>query len=64
MQGFEHMDPFIPIEVSKYTEKEFISCASYYRDRLWLRGPSDAEQELEFISARNPYNFMQLCAPL
>lgn len=63
-QGFEHLDPFVPIEVGRYTEKEFLSCASYYRDRLWLRGPEETEVELKFTSSSNPYKFMELCAPL
>ncbi|XP_053609674.1 small ribosomal subunit protein mS29 [Plodia interpunctella] len=63
-QGFEHLDPFIPIEVTRYTEKEFTSCAAYYRDRLWLRGPPETETELKFTSACNPYRFMEQCAPL
>ncbi|XP_028031596.1 28S ribosomal protein S29, mitochondrial [Bombyx mandarina] len=63
-KGFEHLDPFVPIEVGRYTDKEFLSCANYYRDRLWLRGPSDLETELKFTSASNPYNFMLQCAPL
>ncbi|XP_063549041.1 small ribosomal subunit protein mS29 [Cydia strobilella] len=63
-KGFEHLDPFIPVEVGGYSEKEFLSCASYYRDRLWLRGPEEVETELKFVSASNPYRFMELCAPL
>lgn len=63
-QGFEHLDPFVPIEVGRYSEREFLSCASYYRDRLWLRGPPELESELKLASACNPYNFMEMCAPL
>ncbi|KOB65766.1 Uncharacterized protein OBRU01_22213 [Operophtera brumata] len=63
-KGFEHLDPFIPVEVGKYSEKEFLTCASYYRDRLWLRGPPELETELKFTSACNPYKFMEQCAPL
>ncbi|CAG9581012.1 unnamed protein product [Danaus chrysippus] len=63
-KGFEHLDPFVPIEVGRYSEREFLTCASYYRDRLWLRGPSELEDELKFTSACNPYKFMELCAPL
>ncbi|KAL4713943.1 hypothetical protein ACJJTC_015597 [Scirpophaga incertulas] len=63
-KGFEHIDPFVPMEIGRYTEKEFLSCASYYRDRLWLRGPPDVETELKFTSACNPYRFMEQCAPL
>lgn len=63
-QGFEHIDPFIPIEVGRYSEREFLSCANYYRDRLWLRGPPETENELKLASACNPYKFMEMCAPL
>ncbi|KAJ2940703.1 hypothetical protein O0L34_g14813 [Tuta absoluta] len=63
-KGFEHLDPFVPIEVTRYSEKEFISCANYYRDRLWLRGPPEIEIELKHTSACNPFKFMEQCAPL
>ncbi|CAH2049905.1 unnamed protein product, partial [Iphiclides podalirius] len=63
-KGFEHLDPFVPVEVKRYSEKEYLSCASYYRDRLWLRGPEELEAELQLASAGNPYKFMELCAPL
>ncbi|XP_046959375.1 28S ribosomal protein S29, mitochondrial [Vanessa cardui] len=63
-KGFEHIDPFVPVEVGRYSEREFMSCASYYRDRLWLRGPPETESELKLASACNPYKFMELCAPL
>ncbi|KAL0851577.1 hypothetical protein ABMA28_007359 [Loxostege sticticalis] len=63
-KGFEHLDPFVPVEVGRYSEKEFLSCASYYRDRLWLRGPPEIDTELKFTSACNPYRFMEQCAPL
>ncbi|CAH2102968.1 unnamed protein product [Euphydryas editha] len=63
-KGFEHIDPFVPVEVGRYSEREFFSCASYYRDRLWLRGPPETEGELKLASACNPYKFMEMCAPL
>lgn len=63
-KGFEHLDPFVPIEVGRYSEKEYLSCASYYRDRLWIRGPPEIEEELKFTSTLNPYKFMEQCAPL
>ncbi|KAH9631623.1 hypothetical protein HF086_006615 [Spodoptera exigua] len=63
-KGFDHLDPFVPIEVGRYNEKEFQSCVAYYRDRLWLRGPAEVETELKFTSACNPYRFMEQCAPL
>ncbi|XP_075975150.1 mitochondrial ribosomal protein S29 [Anticarsia gemmatalis] len=63
-KGFEHLDPFVPVQVGRYTDKEFLTCVSYYRDRLWLRGPTEIEEELKFTSACNPYQFMEQCAPL
>lgn len=63
--GFEHLDPFIPIRVDDYTEEEFHSCFNYYLDRKWIQLNADGlESELEFLSGRNPYKFMELCAPL
>lgn len=31
------MEPFLPIQVAKYTEKEFESCYQYYLDSKWLQ---------------------------
>ena len=33
------MDPFVPVTVSNYSEKEFESCYLYYQDRQWLQHP-------------------------
>lgn len=33
------MDPFVPVSVSNYSEKEFESCYLYYMDRQWLQHP-------------------------
>ncbi|XP_077293048.1 mitochondrial ribosomal protein S29 [Arctopsyche grandis] len=63
-EGFEHMDPFIPIEVENYSDKEYYSCMNYYRDRLWIRDHPDAETELAFTTAKNPYNLMIYTASL
>lgn len=58
------MDPFIPIEVKNYTDKEYISCMNYYRDRLWIRDHPDTETELAFTTNKNPFKLMQYCSPL
>ncbi|CAG4988968.1 unnamed protein product [Colias eurytheme] len=63
-KGFDHLDPFVPIRVDRYTDREFLTCSNYYRDRLWLRGPPETETELKLTSACNPFRFMELCAPL
>uniref|UniRef100_A0AAY4AMC0 Small ribosomal subunit protein mS29 n=1 Tax=Denticeps clupeoides TaxID=299321 RepID=A0AAY4AMC0_9TELE len=39
-EGFDKMDPFVPVPVSNYTEKEFESCYLYYMDRNWLQHPN------------------------
>ncbi|XP_069361221.1 uncharacterized protein [Maniola hyperantus] len=56
-KGFEHLDPFVPVEIGRYTEREFISCANYYRDRLWMRGPPELESELKLASTSNNVAF-------
>lgn len=38
-RGFDSMDPFIPVSVPNYSEKEFESCYLYYMDRQWLQHP-------------------------
>ncbi|CAG9824764.1 unnamed protein product [Phaedon cochleariae] len=62
--GFEHLDPFVPISVPDYTTKEFISCMEYYRGRKWVQPYTGQDDELKFISASNPYNLMKLCNSL
>ena len=38
-QGFAEIDPFLPIEVPNYSEKEVYSCLEYYMDRMWIQRP-------------------------
>ncbi|KAK2184153.1 hypothetical protein NP493_280g01000 [Ridgeia piscesae] len=38
-EGFEWLDPHIPIYVPNYSEKEALSCLQYYIDRKWLQNP-------------------------
>ncbi|KAF2895469.1 hypothetical protein ILUMI_10706 [Ignelater luminosus] len=63
-EGFEHMDPFVPILVSEYTPKELKSCMDYYRERKWVQPLPGQDEELTFLSASNPYRLMLLCNPL
>jgi len=64
-EGFEHLDPFIPVEVKRYDEKEYTNCIDYYLDRRWIQNSQPGfDTELEFLSNRNPYDLMRLCAPL
>ena len=61
------MDPFIPIEVSNYDEKEFCSQVNYYIERRWLVQPKAhterGRRELSFTSGNHPRSLMQLVAP-
>lgn len=60
-QGFEHLDPFVPVRVDNYTDKEFISYINYYLDRHWIsKTPQGFEEQLKFLSNMNPYTLMQL----
>lgn len=62
--GFNHLDPFIPLYVADYTDKEFTSCMDYYKERKWVHDFPGINDELKFLSASNPYKLMQLCGPL
>ncbi|KAG2462510.1 RT29 protein, partial [Polypterus senegalus] len=35
--GFDFLDPFLPIQVTGYSEREFESCYQYYKDRHWIQ---------------------------
>lgn len=64
-RGFEHLDPFIPIPVDNYNEKEFRTCIDYYLNRRWIQNQAEGyDKELKFISGKNPYRLMIACAPL
>ncbi|XP_029958493.1 small ribosomal subunit protein mS29 [Salarias fasciatus] len=64
-RGFDSMDPFIPVSVSNYSEKEFESCYLYYLDRRWLQHPQshteEGKKELVFLSNRNPSLMDRVC---
>lgn len=62
--GFEHLDPFIPVEVPEYSEKELISCLEYFRERRWIQTTPEHDKELGTITAYNPYRLMQICVSL
>ncbi|KAK2844627.1 hypothetical protein Q5P01_011286 [Channa striata] len=67
-KGFDSMDPFIPVSVPNYNEKEFESCYLYYMDRHWLQHPQtrteEGKKELIFLTNRNPTMLERLCAHL
>ncbi|XP_073342247.1 small ribosomal subunit protein mS29 [Pagrus major] len=65
-RGFDSMDPFIPVSVPNYSEKEFESCYLYYMDRHWLQHPQsrteEGKKEIVFLSNRNPSMMDRVCA--
>lgn len=67
-KGFDSMDPFIPVSVPNYSEKEFESCYLYYLDRHWLQHPQsrteEGKKEIIFLSNRNPKMLDRICASL
>ncbi|XP_077989393.1 small ribosomal subunit protein mS29-like [Glandiceps talaboti] len=67
-EGFEMMDPFIPIHVDKYDDKEMESCLEYYIERRWLQHPqaftNEGRKELKFLSNHNPAELDKICGGL
>ncbi|KFB40218.1 hypothetical protein ZHAS_00007594 [Anopheles sinensis] len=64
-EGFEHLDPFVPIRVDGYNDSEYHSCIQYYLDRKWIQAAEPGfEVELKMLSCQNPYQLMQLCSSL
>uniref|UniRef100_A0A671WI30 Small ribosomal subunit protein mS29 n=1 Tax=Sparus aurata TaxID=8175 RepID=A0A671WI30_SPAAU len=65
-RGFDSMDPFIPVSVPNYSEKEFESCYLYYMDRQWLQHPQsrteEGKKEIIFLSNKNPSMMDRICA--
>ncbi|TMW49974.1 hypothetical protein DOY81_004965 [Sarcophaga bullata] len=59
-KGFEHLDPFVPIHVENYNDKEFHSCIQYYLERHWIqKTPEGFEDQLKYLSNKNPYELMR-----
>lgn len=67
-EGFDALDPFIPVLVNNYNPKEFESCIQYYLENSWLQHEKahteDGKQELLFLSHANPGQLERLCAYL
>uniref|UniRef100_A0A7D9NLZ1 Small ribosomal subunit protein mS29 n=1 Tax=Xenopus tropicalis TaxID=8364 RepID=A0A7D9NLZ1_XENTR len=65
-EGFDALDPFVPIQVPNYNEKEFESCYQYYLERKWLQHHKahtpEGKAELRFLSDSNPKQLDKICA--
>ncbi|KAM3910271.1 small ribosomal subunit protein mS29 [Leptodactylus fuscus] len=64
--GFDALDPFVPVPVCSYSEKEFESCYQYYIDRRWLQHENarteQGKVEIIFLSNFNPREMEKICA--
>ncbi|XP_057649365.1 28S ribosomal protein S29, mitochondrial isoform X2 [Chionomys nivalis] len=67
-EGFDALDPFLPILISNYNPKEFESSFQYYLENNWLqheKAPTEeGRKELKFLSNCNPGQLERLCAAL
>lgn len=67
-EGWDHFDPFLPIEVPRYSRKEFESCMNFYQDIGWLARPVsrtvEARDEIRFVSGLNPGQVHNICRAL
>lgn len=65
-QGIEALEPFVPIQVQKYTETEFENQYQYYLDRNWIQNQrgreEDGRKEILFYTARNPSEMAKFVA--
>lgn len=64
-EGFYDLEPFIPVEVQKYSNEELTNHFEYYKDRQWIQNPlareDEGREEIAFLSGRNPLEFMRVC---
>ncbi|KAL1516841.1 hypothetical protein ABEB36_000687 [Hypothenemus hampei] len=58
--GFEHLDPFIPVEVTGFSKKEHQSIMDYFRERKWIQPYQGIDEELYFLSNGNPFYLLDL----
>uniref|UniRef100_A0A663M791 Small ribosomal subunit protein mS29 n=1 Tax=Athene cunicularia TaxID=194338 RepID=A0A663M791_ATHCN len=67
-EGFDALDPFVPIPVPNYSPREFESCYHYYLDCKWLQHEQArteaGKEELRFLSGSNPRQLERLAGPL
>ena len=63
-EGFECLDPHLPVYVPPYSDKELCSSVEYYMDRKWITNPAarteDGRKELMFLSSNNPLHLYHL----
>lgn len=50
LQGIDFLEPFIPIEVTKYSEEEIQKVMDYYEDRRWIQQPEGRHIDSFYIT--------------
>jgi hypothetical protein len=67
-EGWDCFDPFLPIQVPKYSRNEYENCMNFYQDIGWLTRPEamtrEARDEIRFVSGLNPGQVHYLCQAL
>lgn len=67
-EGFEHLDPFVPVKVSKLNNEEMNTMIDYYVERRWIQPQKlkgeEGRAELRFLCAGNGLQLLKLCSPL
>ncbi|KAM6106447.1 LOW QUALITY PROTEIN: small ribosomal subunit protein mS29 [Pterocles gutturalis] len=66
-EGFDALDPFVPVPVPNYSPREFESCYRYYLHRRLQHENARTEagkEELRFLSGSNPRQLDRLAGPL
>uniref|UniRef100_A0A0B6Z623 Small ribosomal subunit protein mS29 n=1 Tax=Arion vulgaris TaxID=1028688 RepID=A0A0B6Z623_9EUPU len=67
-QGFAALDPFVPILVPEYSEKEALSTINYFIDRNWIQNEfgktEEGKKEIMFVSNKNAFSLTKLCCGL
>jgi len=65
-QGFEAIDPFIPLETKNYTQSEIDKIYEYFKEKQWLTSEKarseEGRKQLKYLSAFNPYYFDRMCS--
>jgi len=57
-ENFQKLDPFVPVHIPEYSDREAVSCIEYYRDRHFIQkdvaGTEAGRKELIALSCNNP----------
>ena len=64
-EGFEHIDPFIPVLVENYNDEEYENTMEYFKNRKWVRDISpQGLQEIRALCKSNPRRVRDYCTSL